>query len=254
MCPILFRLGSLNIYAYGSLLAVGFIIGSIFAIRRGRQEGIAGERMVDFLFWVTLSSVVGARLLYGLVNFPYYRKAPLHLLRLWEGGLVFYGGLLLAVIVSFAYLKKHRLPVWKMADLFVPAIALGLFFGRVGCFLAGCCYGQETSLPWGVTFTDPNSLARLYVRLHPTQLYEAFGCLALFLFLIWKEKRKTFDGQLFSLFLLFYSTLRFLIEFLRDDPRGFLFGGLLSTSQGIGIFLALTSLFMLFYLRKVKRR
>jgi phosphatidylglycerol:prolipoprotein diacylglycerol transferase len=170
--------------------------------------------------------------------------------KLWEGGLVFYGGLLLTVGVTLAYMKWHRLPLWKWADLFSPPIALGLFFGRIGCFLAGCCYGKETSLPWGVIFKDPNSLARLSVSLHPTQLYEAAGCLVLFFFLRWKEEKKAFDGQIFWLFLLLYAVLRFLIETVRDDPRGFLFHGLLSTSQGIGIFLGILSLFMLFYLRR----
>lgn len=252
--PILFSLGSLKIYAYGFFVAIGFILGFIFALRRGRQEGISDERIADLLFLIVISSIAGSRLLFVLVNPEHFLDDPLQIFKVWEGGLVFYGGLLLAVIVSFGYLKWNRLPAWNVSDLFAPAIALGLFFGRIGCFFAGCCYGKETSLPWGVTFTDPSSLARLNVTLHPTQIYEAIGSLALFLFLNWKGKRKVFDGQIFSLFLLLYSTLRFMIEFLRDDPRGFFFGGVLSTSQGIGIFLALISLFMLFYLKRAQRR
>lgn len=168
--------------------------------------------------------------------------------------MIFYGGLLLAVGVSVWYMRWHRLPIWKLADLFSPSIALGLFFGRMGCFFAGCCYGKETSLPWGVIFTDPNSLARLNLPLHPTQLYEGGGNLAIFFFLKWREKGKTFDGQILWLFLFLYSVTRFFIEMLRGDPRGFLFQKFLSTSQEIGIFLALISLFMLFYLRREKRR
>jgi phosphatidylglycerol:prolipoprotein diacylglycerol transferase len=135
-------------------------------------------------------------------------------------------------------------------DLISPLLALGLFFGRIGCFFAGCCYGKETSLPWGVIFTDPNSLALLNVSLHPTQLYDAANGLAIFLFLTWKEKRKAFDGQIFFLFFLLYSITRFFIEMLRGDPRGFIYQDLISTSQGIGILLAITSLFMLFFLKK----
>jgi phosphatidylglycerol:prolipoprotein diacylglycerol transferase len=134
-----------------------------------------------------------------------------------------------------------------MADLFAPSVALGLSFARIGCFMAGCCYGKETVLPWAVTFTHPQSLARLGVRLHPTQLYEAAGCLALFLFLTWMEKKKSYEGEIFWLFLLVYSLLRFLIEFFRDDPRGFLFGTFLSTSQAIGVLLAIFSVYMLNY-------
>ncbi len=254
MHPILFRLGSLNIYAYGFFVAVGFILGFFLAVRRSREEGIPLERVVDLLFCIVLSAIIGSRILFVLVNLEHYREYPLQIFNIWEGGLVFYGGLILAVAVSLGYLRWNRLPVWKVADLFSPAIALGLFFGRLGCFFAGCCYGKETSLPLGVVFIDPNSLARLNVSLHPTQIYEALGGLLLFLFLSWKTKRKVFNGEIFFLFLLLYSAIRFLIEFLRDDPRGFLFGGLLSTSQGIGIFLALTSLFMLFYLKKAQRR
>lgn len=254
MHPILFQLGSLNIYAYGFFIAVGFILGFMAALRKSRQESIPSDRIVDLLFLVVISSIAGSRLLFVLVNLEAFRNDPLQVFRVWEGGLVFYGGLLLAAVVSLGYLKWSRLPVWKVADLLSPPIALGLFFGRIGCFFAGCCYGKETSLPWAVTFTDPNSLARLNVSLHPTQIYEALVSLLLFLFLGWKGKKRAFDGHIFFFFLLLYSVLRFTIEFLRDDPRGFLLGGMLSTSQGIGIFLAFTSLFMLFYLKRASRR
>lgn len=252
MFPILLRLGSLNIYAYGIFIAIGFILGFSLAIRRSRVEGIPSEGIIDLFFLVVLSAMIGSRALFILINFNDYRHQPLQIFSLWEGGLVFYGGLILATGVSLIYMWKTRLPVWKMADLFSPSIALGLFFGRIGCFLAGCCYGKETSLPWAVTFTHPASLARLNVSLHPTQLYEATGSLFLFLFLLWKRKDKRFEGQIFWLFLFLYSVLRFFIEFLRGDPRGTFLGGLFSTSQGIGICLALTSLFMLFYFRRVQ--
>jgi phosphatidylglycerol:prolipoprotein diacylglycerol transferase len=253
MYPILFRLNSLTIYAYGFFIALGFLTGLTLAIQRARKEGIPFERVIDLFFYTVLSAVVGSRALFVLINFGTYRENPLQMFKLWEGGLVFYGGLLLAVGVTLGYMKWHRLPLWKWTDLFSPPIALGLFFGRIGCFLAGCCYGKETSLPWGVVFKDPDSLARLNVSVHPTQLYEAAGCLALFFFLRWKEEKKVFDGQIFWLFLLLYAILRFFIETVRDDPRGFLFHGLLSTSQGIGIFLGILSFFMLFYLGRKQK-
>lgn len=249
MFPILFHIGNLDVYAYGFFIAIGFILGFVIALRRSRQEGVSFERMVDLFFFVVLFAIIGSRILFVLINYEYYRNHPLQILNLWEGGLVFYGGLLLSIGVSIVYLRWSRLPVWKVADLFSPSIALGLFFGRIGCFFAGCCYGKETSLPWGITFTHPNSLARLHLSLHPTQLYEALGSLFLFFFLNWKRRHQSFEGQIFWLFLLLYSALRFIIEFLRDDPRGFFLGGVLSTSQGIGIFLALISIFMLFYLK-----
>ena len=254
MYPILFRLGGFTIYAYGFLVALGFIAGVVLANLKARKEGIPFDRVVDLFFYSVLSAILGSRILFILIHLDAYRENPLDVFKIWEGGLVFFGGLLLAVGVSLAYMKWHRLPIWKWADLFSPSIALGLFLGRIGCFFAGCCYGKETSLFWGVTFTDPNSLARLNVRLHPTQLYEGAGSLAIFFFLNWMGRKKTFDGQVLWLFLLLYSTVRFFIEMLRDDPRGFLFGNLLSTSQGFGIMLAMISIFMLFYLKRMQRR
>ena len=252
MYPILFRLGSVTIYSYGFFIVLGFLVGAVIAILKSRRAGLglSVDTGADLFFYTILSAIVGARLLFVLLNFDSYRRDPLQILKIWEGGLVFYGGLILAAGVSICYLRWHRLPIWKLVDLVSPAIALGLFFGRVGCFLAGCCYGKETSLPWRVIFTDPNSLARLNVPLHPTQLYDAANGLAIFFFLIWMEKRKTFDGEIFWLFLFLYSTARFFIEMVRGDPRGFLFQGLLSTSQGIGILLAISSLFMLFCLKR----
>jgi phosphatidylglycerol:prolipoprotein diacylglycerol transferase len=245
-----FPIGHLNIYAYGFFLALGFIVGLTLAVLKTQKEGVPFEHVASLFFHTVFSAIVGSRLLFILVNFDLYRQNPLQTFKIWEGGLVFYGGFILAVAVSIGYMRWHRLPLWNLADLFSPSIAIGLFFGRLGCFFAGCCYGKETSLPWGVVFTDSSSLAPLHVSLHPVQLYEAGGNLALFFFLKWREKKKAFDGQIFWLFLFLYSVTRFFIEMFRGDPRGFLFGNLLSTSQGIGVLLAIFALFMLFYMKK----
>ena len=253
MYPILFRLGTVPIYSYGFFIALGFAAGFVISALRARRVGVPLERMADLFFWAFLSSFVGSRLLFVVLHLDRYRENPLRMLHLEEGGLVFYGGLVLAAAVCLWIMRHHRLPVWRLADVFAPPIALGLFFGRIGCFLAGCCYGKETALPWGVTFTRPESLARLNVPLHPTQLYDAVNGLALFSFLVWVEKRKGFEGQIFWLLLLLYAVTRFFIEMFRGDPRGFLLGDRLSTSQGIGILLAILSLFMLFYQKKAGR-
>jgi phosphatidylglycerol:prolipoprotein diacylglycerol transferase len=252
MYPILFRFGSLHIYAYGFFVVVGFVTAVALAAVKIRKSntGISFENIVDLFFYTVLSAFIGSRLLFVLINFDVYRQHPAQIFKIWEGGLVFYGGLALAVVVAFWYMKWHQLPVWKLADLISPLIALGLSFGRIGCFFVGCCYGKETFLPWAVVFHNPDSLARLNVPLHPTQLYDAVNGLAIFFFLIWMEKRKTFDGQIFWLFLFLYATTRFFIEIFRGDPRGFLFGDLLSTSQAIGILLVIFSVFMLFYMKK----
>jgi phosphatidylglycerol:prolipoprotein diacylglycerol transferase len=256
MHPILFQFGSFSIYAYGFFITVGFVTTLLLASLKIRKSkiGISFGNLVDLFFYTVLSAIIGSRALFILINFDDYRQNPMQIFKIWEGGLVFYGGLLLAIGVSLWYMRWHRLPIWKVADLISPLISLGLFFGRIGCFFAGCCYGKETSLPWGVIFKHPDSLAPLNIPLHPTQLYDAANGLAIFFFLNWMEKRKTFDGEIFWLFLFLYAITRFFIETLRGDPRGFLFGNLLSTSQGIGIPLAIFSLFMLFYMKKRYRR
>jgi len=256
MYSILFQFGNFHIYAYGFFIVAGLVTAVVLAGLKIRKSniGISFENVVDLFFYTVLSALIGSRILFVLINFDVYRQHPMKIFKIWEGGLVFYGGLVLAVIVAFWYMKWHRLPIWKVADLISPLIALGLFFGRIGCFLAGCCYGKETSLPWGVVFKNPDSLARLNVPLHPTQLYDAANGLAIFFFLNWMERRKTFDGQIFWLFLFLYSITRFFIEIFRGDPRGFLFGDFLSTSQGIGILLAILSIFVLFYMKKQSRR
>jgi len=256
MHPILFQIGNFSVYAYGFFITVGFITTLAIANLKIRKSkiGISFGNLVDLFFYTVLSAMIGSRALFVLINFDDYRQNPMQIFKIWEGGLVFYGGLLLAIGVSLWYMRWHRLPIWKVVDLISPLIALGLFFGRIGCFFAGCCYGKETSLPWGVIFKHPDSLAPLNIPLHPTQLYDAANGLAIFFFLNWMEKRKTFDGQIFWLFLFLYTITRFFIETLRGDPRGFLFGNLLSTSQGIGIPLAIFSLFMLFFMKKKYRR
>ena len=254
MYPILFRLGGFTVNAYGFFIAVGFIVGFVLAIRTARAKGIPFERVVDLFFYTLLFSILGSRILFVLTDVDFFLRHPSKILNLWEGGLVFYGGLLCAIAVAGIYMKRHRLPFWKWADLFSPPVALGLFFGRIGCFFAGCCYGEETSLPWAVVFTHPESLAPLNVPLHPAQLYDATSGLAIFIILVWMEKRKSFDGQVFGCFVLLYSIPRYFIEMVRGDPRGSFMGSALSTSQGIGLGLAIASLFMLFYLKRAYRR
>ena len=149
-------------------------------------------------------------------------------------------------------MRRYQLPWWKTADACAPGIAIGNFFGRQGCFAAGCCWGKPTTLPWGVKFTELGheiTGVPLDVRLHPTQLYESFAMLLVFFFLFWLHKHRRFDGQVILLYALLYSVIRFAIEFLRDDPRGDLFGLTtltgLSTSQLISLIVGAGALVLL---------
>jgi phosphatidylglycerol:prolipoprotein diacylglycerol transferase len=145
MYPILFQFGRFSIYAYGFFIAVGFVTTLALASLKIRKSktGISFGNLVDLFFYTVLSAIIGSRILFVLIHFDDYRQNPMQIFKIWEGGLVFYGGLLLAIGVSLWYMRWHRLPIWKVADLISPLIALGLFFGRIGCFFAGCCYGKD---------------------------------------------------------------------------------------------------------------
>ncbi len=255
MHPILFRIGPLTIHTYGLLVAVGFLIGLGFAVRQARKEGIPADKIIDLGFYILLSAIIGSRLGFILINASYYIKNPLDIFKIWEGGLVFYGGVLLAVPTAIWYVKKNGLGIWRMADVFAPSIAIGHAIGRLGCFFAGCCYGKTAeTLPWAVIFTDPECLARTGIPLHPTQLYESAGEFINFLILIALRKNKSFNGQLFMTYLLLYSVLRFIVEFFRGDVnRGFI-APQLSVSQGISILMFLIAVAGLIVLRQRNSR
>jgi phosphatidylglycerol:prolipoprotein diacylglycerol transferase len=153
--------------------------------------------------------------MYVVMHLPAYRRHPLDVLKVWEGGLVFSGGLIAAGLALGYYLSRHRLSFWKMADLLAPAAAIGQGIGRLGCFMAGCCYGKPAHTSWGVVFTDPHCLAPLNIRLHPTQLYAAFSGLLIFLILMRLAPRKNYDGQVFLWFLILQSTAQFSLAYGR---------------------------------------
>ncbi len=261
MHPILFEiprivfgdwvLGPIPIRMYGLMIGIGFLISMYLASRQARKEGLDPDRILDMGVYLLLAAIVGSRLLYVLTSWREFSQNPLDAFAIWKGGLVFYGGLLAAVPTGIWYVRRHKLPVWKTADIMAPYIALGHAFGRLGCFFAGCCYGAPTSGACGVTFSDPHSLAPLGVPLVPTQLLESGGEFLNFGLLLLITRYKRFDGQVFWSYPLFYAILRFTLEFYRGDAvRGLYFGGLISTSQIIAIGMVFVSLFMLWRLRR----
>jgi phosphatidylglycerol---prolipoprotein diacylglyceryl transferase len=253
MHPILIRIGPLTIHTYGFMIATGFLIALYLAVSQAKKEGISSDRIMDLGFYILLAAIVGSRLLFVLINADNYLRNPLDIFKIWEGGLVFYGGVLLAVPVAIWYMKKYHLDIWSTADIFAPSIAIGHVFGRLGCFFAGCCFGKAAeTLPWGVIFSDPECLAPRNVLLHPTQLYESGGELVNFLILISLRKHKSFNGQLFMTYLLIYSVLRFVVEIFRGDvERGYLLSHI-SVSQGISILLFLTAVIGMVVLKRRK--
>jgi phosphatidylglycerol:prolipoprotein diacylglycerol transferase len=253
MYPELFRIGNFPINTYGVFLALAFLCAILITVRLAARDGLPREKIYDLCLWMLLSSLVGSKILM-LFTEPEYRDHPLQLLSLdfLRSGGVFYGGLLGAILTGYFLMRRYKLPWWKTADACAPGIAIGNFFGRQGCFAAGCCWGKPTNLPWGVKFTELGheiTGVPTDAYLHPTQLYESFAMLIVFFFLLWLHKHRRFSGQVILYYALLYSVIRFGIEFLRDDPRGDLFGLTtltgLSTSQIISIIVGIGALVLL---------
>jgi phosphatidylglycerol:prolipoprotein diacylglycerol transferase len=252
--PRLLELGPITVYTYGVLLAAAYLFGLQLARIRARERGLDANRVLDLGIYIIISALVGAKLLLLITDFKSFTADPRELLTLARSGGVFYGGLIVAVVVALWYIRRVGLPLWTTCDVFAPGIALGHVVGRFGCLFAGCCFGKPTTRPWGITFTDPFAAANvgtpLGVALHPTQLYEAGAeLLILIVLLVTERKGRPFPGRTFWLYMLLYAISRFIIEFYRGDDRGTV--GMFSTSQFISIVLAPLAIVMLVYLSRV---
>ena len=211
MFPILFRIGSFAVYAYGVMLAVAFATGAFGIAREGKKLGLPEEKLLDMTIWIMVASVFGSRLLYILIELPTYLANPLAIFNIRSGGLSFHGGLLAGIGAGLWYASRHQLPRGIVADVVAPYLALGYAIVRIGCLLNGCCYGRHSDLPWAL----PSAYLDNDLR-HPTQLYAFVAALLIFFILLWRKKRTRFEGQLFIEFLLYYSIYRFVIEFFRE--------------------------------------
>jgi phosphatidylglycerol:prolipoprotein diacylglycerol transferase len=248
MHPILFKIGDWPVYSYGVLLALAYLAGLQLAVVRARHRGVDPARIMDLGIYLIIAALVGAKLMLVAVDFNYFRAQPRELLSLVRAGGVFYGGLIAAFFTALWLVRRYQLSMWVTADLMAPGIALGHVVGRLGCLLAGCCYGRSTGVPWAITFTDPiaavNVGTPLQIPLHPTQLYDAGAELIILIVLLLTERRgRPFPGRTFWMYMLLYAVSRFAIEFYRGDPRGGAFG--LSTSQLVSIVIVPVGLLML---------
>src|SRR5438067_3478522 len=248
MYPRLFEFGPITVYTYGVLLAAAYLLGLKLAMTRAQQRGLDHNRVLDLGIYIIISALIGAKLLLLVTDFSTFRNDPKELLTLARSGGVFYGGLILAVGVALWYIRRVGLPLWTTCDMFAPGIALGHVVGRFGCFFAGCCWGKPTSLPWGITFTDPFAAANvgtpLNVSLHPTQLYEAGAEFLILVFLLATERSgRRFAGRTFWLYMLLYAVSPFIIEFLRRYDNCHV--RILTTSRIISLILASSPVHML---------
>jgi phosphatidylglycerol:prolipoprotein diacylglycerol transferase len=249
--PRLFHIGWFSLPTYGVVVATAYLVAIALLYRKAQEEELPKEKILDLSLWILTAAIVGAKLLLIVVDWKRYWENPKELIEVVQSAGVFYGGFLAASVVGIWYLRKHRLPAWKVADMGAPSIALGEAIGRWGCFAAGCCYGKETTGLFHVTFTNPLSQAPINVPRHPTQIYLSLNAFLIFLVLQWVYKRRTFDGEVFWLYVLLYSITRGILEIFRGDlVRGFVPYTGLSTSQFIGVLTALASIGMLFYLSR----
>jgi phosphatidylglycerol---prolipoprotein diacylglyceryl transferase len=240
--PILINIGSFHLPTYGVLL-VSAILGGIYtAMRLARRVGLDPAQILDFCTWMILIALVGAKVLMIISDWGYYSEHPGEIFSFstFLAGGVFYGGFLAALLFSIWYVHVQKMSFWKLTDVLAPGVVLGQSIGRLGCFSAGCDYGKATNAPWGVVFTSTFAHevtgVPLGVRLHPAQLYESLATLVIFGVLLWWFPRKKREGDIFLAYVGLYAVARFFLEFLRGDAdRGFVFDGLLSTSQFIAL-------------------
>ncbi len=226
MHPILFNLFGKEIYTYGVMAALGFLAAILTWTWLGRQENRPEGFAADLGFWLMTSGIIGSRIAYVIANWSHYRQAPAEIIRIDQGGLVFYGGLILASGALAWFARRHRLPLWHVADFAIPGLAIGHALGRIGCFFNGCCYGRPVECSvceacCSVIYPAVSEPGRLFpgTRLYSVQLFEAAGLLVIWLILVWIYPRRRKDGAVFALYLLLYPPCRFLLEFIRGDAR-----------------------------------
>ena len=238
MLPTLLQIGSFRLPTFGLLVAFAFLAAILWTARTARQRGFDPELIYNLGVWVMISGLLGARLLYVALEWPEYRNNLLSIIMPPYEGLVYYGGFLSSFMAGFIYLKWHKISPWEIGDMIAPAIALGQAIGRWGCFLNGCCFGcpAPAGLLWGMTYPENAPATFMYGKMpvHPIQIYESLGALLIFLFLIRLLNRRAFPGQVIWVYFLSYGVLRFLLEFLRGDDRGFMWMSL-SISQWISL-------------------
>lgn len=249
MFPNLFSIGPLTLHTYGLFVALGFTAAILVTLRTGRKEGVKPQTVMDMGFLMILWGIIGSRAMYAILNFSYYSSHPLDLLKIWEGGLVFSGGIIAVAAALGWYMWRRHMSFWRTADLWAPAVALGQGIGRIGCLMAGCCYGRPTDMPWGIVFTRPESLAPLNMSLHPTQIYASLSGFIIFGVLTFLRARRKFEGQILLWFLILHSTSRLLVERFRADDRGLIPGTQMTGTQMLALIILMASVILLFTMK-----
>lgn len=210
MDPVAFKIFGVEIMWYGVLISLAVLIGTILALREAKRVGIKEDDLIDLLIIAIPSALIGARLYYVIFSWDYYKDNLMKIFYFRNGGLAIHGAIILAVIVGYIFTRKRKLDFWKIADIIAPSLILGQAIGRWGNYINQEAYGTPTDLPWGIMIDG--------VKVHPTFLYESIGNLIIFFILLWYRRKKAkISGEVFLLYLMLYSVVRFFVEGLRID-------------------------------------
>lgn len=224
-------IGPLTIHGYGLMIGIGVVFALLLGDYRSKKKGLNGDLIYGLTITTVILGFVAARILFIITEWENFLQNPMRYIT--GNGFVVYGGIIGGFLTIVGYCKWKKMDFWAYLDLMVPSVALAQGFGRIGCFLAGCCYGKETDSFLGITFTN-SQFAPNHVKLLPSQLFMAAGDFILTGILLWYSNKNPQKGKTSMLYLMLYSVGRFFVEFTRNDDRGFV--GVLSTSQFISIF------------------
>ena len=249
-----YTIHNVNIYAYGFMLTIAFVVGTIITVRAAAREKISAEIILDLVTFIIIGAIIGARLIYVLLKFSEYKESPASVLYITQGGLSAHGGVLGGMIAAWIYIAYRKLNYWHIADLVAPQLALGLAIGRIGCFLNGCCYGVPTSDPhawYAVVFPDnPHTGLTGEIARHPAQLYEVFLSFLIFLYLRGFFKNRKFDGHVFLMWIGLYSIARFIQEFYRFGESSVVIFGFITIAQLASVILAVFAFIIIAEMKK----
>ena len=246
MFPYLPEIFGIKIPSYGLMTALAYGLAIYYCVKNRKYLGVSKEVLADIIFYLILGALIGGKIFYIFFNFDSFCASTL--IEKIRFGFVFYGGFIGGLIALFLYTKKKKISFVKATDFFAPALALGHAIGRIGCFLAGCCYGKPTDSFLGVVFSNPDTLVPHYLRhthLYPTQLFEVFANFILFVILVKIYKKQKDTGITSLTYIMGYALIRFIIEFFRGDDRGASLLGLYP-SQIIALILFLIAAIWLF--------
>lgn len=242
MDPVAFKIFGIEVMWYGVLISIGVLLGTILALKEAKKVGVKEDDLIDLLLFAIPSALIGARLYYVIFSWDYYKENLDQILNFRGGGLAIHGAIIAAIIVGIIFTKKRSLDFWQIADIAAPSLILGQAIGRWGNYINQEAYGTPTDLPWGIIIDG--------VKVHPTFLYESIGNFVIFIILLWYRKKTRVSGEVFLLYLILYSFIRFLVEGLRIDS---LMLGPIRMAQLVSISAIIISFYFLYKRRKKER-